>query len=107
VATVDDHPLGTLVAGAPDMAARLARSVLGPVLDLPAEERSLLLDTLDGWTAAGGSASEAARLLYCHRNTVRNRLARLEELTGRQLADPRSLVELCAAAEAVRLGPSL
>lgn len=104
VATLDDHPLGTLVAGAPEMAARLAQAVLGPVLELPAEERALLLETLAGWTAAGGSASEAARLLYCHRNTVRNRLARLEELTGRQLSDPRGLAELCAAAEAVRLG---
>jgi DNA-binding PucR family transcriptional regulator len=53
--------------------------------------------------AAGGSASEAGRRLYCHRNTVRNRLARLEELSGRSLADPRALAELCTATEAVRL----
>jgi len=103
VATIDEHPLGALVAGAPDMAGRLARVVLAGVLELEPAERGLLLQTFEVWMAAGGSASEAGRLLYCHRNTVRNRLARLEELSGRSLADPRALAELCTAAEAVRL----
>ena len=103
VATIDEHPLGALVAGAPDMAVRLARIVLGGVLELEEGERALLLETLEVWVAAGGSASEAGRRLYCHRNTVRNRLARLEELSGRSLADPRAQAELWTAAEAVRL----
>lgn len=103
VITLEDHPLGSLVAGAPELAERMAQAVLGPVLELAADERSLLLETLEAWVAAGGSASEAGQRLYCHRNTVRNRLHRLEELTGRSLADPRSLAELCAAAESVRL----
>jgi len=103
VATIDEHPLGALVAGAPDMAVRLARIVLGGVLELEESERALLLETLEVWVAAGGSASEAGRRLYCHRNTVRNRLARLEELSGRSLADPRAQAELWTAAEAVRL----
>lgn len=106
VAAVDDHPLGALVAGAPDIAARVVRSVLGGVLDLDADERSLLLETVEVWTDSAGSATEAGKRLYCHRNTVRNRLARLEELTGRSLADPRSLAEVCAAVEAVRLLPA-
>lgn len=106
VAAVDDHPLGALVAGAPDIAARVVRSVLGGVLDLDPEERSLLLETVEAWADAAGSATEAGKRLYCHRNTVRNRLARLEELTGRSLADPRSLAEVCTAVEAVRLLPA-
>jgi hypothetical protein len=106
VAAVDDHPVGALVAGAPDIAARVVRSVLGGVLDLDGEERSLLLETVEVWTESGGSATEAGKRLFCHRNTVRNRLARLEELTGRSLADPRSLAEVCAAVEAVRLLPA-
>ena len=106
VAAVDDHPLGALVAGAPDIAARVVRSVLGGLLDLDPDERSLLLETVEVWADSAGSATEAGKRLYCHRNTVRNRLARLEELTGRSLADPRSLAEVCAAVEAVRLLPA-
>jgi len=105
VVAVDDHPLGALVAGAPEIAARVVRSVLGGVLDLDPDERSLLLETVEVWVEAAGSATEAGKRLYCHRNTVRNRLARLEELTGRSLADPRSLAEVCLAVEAVRLLP--
>ena len=106
VAAVDDHPLGALVAGAPDIAARVVRSVLGGVLDLDPDERSLLLETVEVWADSAGSATEAGKRLYCHRNTVRNRLSRLEELTGRSLADPRSLAEVCTAVEAVRLLPA-
>jgi hypothetical protein len=105
IAGVDDHPLGALVVAAPDIAARVVHSVLGGVLDLDPEERSLLLETVEVWADSGGSATEAGKRLYCHRNTVRNRLARLEELTGRSLADPRSLAEVCTAVLAVRLLP--
>jgi hypothetical protein len=103
VSTLDDFPLGALVAGAPELAEHLARSVLGPLLDLEADERETLLATLTAWVDGGGSATEAARRLYCHRNTVHNRLHRIEELTGRSVTEPRALVELCTGAEAVRL----
>jgi hypothetical protein len=106
VTAIDDHPLGALVAGAPDIAARVVRAVLGGILDLDPDERSLLLETVEVWADSAGSATEAGKRLYCHRNTVRNRLARLEELTGRSLADPRSLAEVCTAVEAVRLLPA-
>jgi len=106
VTAIDDHPLGALVAGAPDIAARVVRSVLGGVLDLDPDERSLLLETVEVWADSAGSATEAGKRLYCHRNTVRNRLSRLEELIGRSLADPRSLAEVCTAVEAVRLLPA-
>jgi len=44
-----------------------------------------------------------AEVLYCHPNTVRYRLRRLQELTGRSLSDPRGIAELAAAAYALRL----
>ncbi|MGH9042721.1 MAG: PucR family transcriptional regulator [Acidimicrobiia bacterium] len=103
VVAYDDHPVRALLAADADTGWRTARVVLEPVLALDPETRALLLETLRLWFAAGGSASEAAKALYCHRNTVRNRLQRLEELTGRSLEDPRGLAELFVASEAVGL----
>ncbi|HEY3241348.1 MAG TPA: helix-turn-helix domain-containing protein [Acidimicrobiia bacterium] len=106
VAAYEDHPVRALLASDAGTGWRTARIVLEPVLALDAEARTLLLETLRVWFAAGGSAAEAAKALYCHRNTVRNRLQRLEELTGRSLEDPRGLAELFMASEAVSLlGP--
>jgi hypothetical protein len=107
VVAYEDHPVRTLLASDADTGWRTARIVLEPVLALDPETRALLLETLQVWFAAGGSAAEAAKALFCHRNTVRNRLLRLEELTGRSLEDPRGLAELFLASEAVSLlGPS-
>jgi DNA-binding PucR family transcriptional regulator len=63
----------------------------------------VLIDTLRAWFAAGGSASEVGRTMFCHRNTVRNRLARVERLTHRSLADPDAASELRVALEAASL----
>ena len=93
-----DSPLNLLVAAAPDAARDSARSVLGALLDQPAERRTSILETFDAWVEAGGSTQEAAATLHCHRNTIRYRLDRLEELTGRSLTDPRDVAELVAAA---------
>ncbi len=106
VVLYEDHPVRALLVSDADTGWRTARIVLEPVLALDPEARALLLETLRVWFAAGGSAAEAAKALYCHRNTVRNRLQRLEELTGRSLEDPRGLAELFMASEAVSLlGP--
>lgn len=42
----------------------------------------------------------------CHRNTVLNRLRRLELLTGRRLAHPRELVDLTLAVDTLRSTPA-
>lgn len=108
VARFDDNPLAMVVAAAPAEAAHLMEVVLRPVLVLPAAERSRLLDTLEHWYAAAGSAADAARGLFVHPNTVRYRLRRVEELTGRSLSDPRAAADIGAALLAVRrAGPSL
>jgi hypothetical protein len=105
VARFDDSPLAMLVAAAPEEASRLVRVVLGPVLDLPAPDRARLLETLGHWYAAGGTTAEAAQRMFLHPNTVRYRLRRLEELTGRSLSDPAALADLGAALHVLRVLP--
>jgi hypothetical protein len=96
---------GALLVTAPDLAERLLHQALGPVLALPPDERVVLLDTLRTWLATGGSASQAAARLYCHRNTVLNRLRRLEALTGGSLERVDDLVSWSLALQACALLP--
>lgn len=103
VVRFDEQPLAVLLAGAPDQATLLAGTVLGPVLALPADDREVLLTTAHTWLAHDGSTSVAARELHLHRNTVRYRLRRLEDLTGRDLAKPLDAAEVFIALETVRI----
>ncbi len=103
VASIDDDWVAALVAGAPEISARVVRRLLGQVAALPPAERDILLTTLRAWLECGGNASAAARQLYCHRNTVRNRLHRLEALSGQSLSDPRGVAGLSIAAQGARL----
>ncbi|MEU9717980.1 helix-turn-helix domain-containing protein [Streptomyces sp. NPDC047976] len=105
-ALLDERLPAALVAADPELAARLRRVVLGPVLELPAEDARLLLTTLGTWLDCQGSTTQAAQRLYCHRNTVSNRLRRLERLTGRALSDPAHVVELALAHAAAAQAPS-
>ncbi|MCX4960989.1 helix-turn-helix domain-containing protein [Streptomyces virginiae] len=100
-ALLDERLPAALVAAQAELAGRLRQVVLGPVLALPAEDRRTLLTTLGTWLACQGSTTDAAQRLYCHRNTVSNRLRRVEQLTGRSLSDPRHVVELALAHSAV------
>ncbi|MFD3871865.1 PucR family transcriptional regulator [Streptomyces sp. NPDC058623] len=92
-----------LVVRQPELSAELVHAVLGPLLDLDPADRAMLLETLDAWLAAEGSAGRAASRLYCHRNTVFNRLRRLEHLTSMSLSRPRDLIALTLARDAYRL----
>ena len=96
-------PIAVLLAGAPDAAATVARTILGPVLALPATECDVLLGTLRAWFDEDGATSVAAEKLHVHRNTVRYRLRRVEELTGRNLTRPTGIAELHLALEAARI----
>ncbi|TDW21859.1 PucR family transcriptional regulator [Kribbella kalugense] len=105
VQVFDASPLAGLMAMDPREGRRIAQQVLGPVLALAVDDRAVLLDTLNAHLDHGGSAEQAGDILHCHPNTVRYRLRRLQELTGRSLSDPRQASELAAAAYAVRLLP--
>jgi PucR C-terminal helix-turn-helix domain/GGDEF-like domain len=100
-----DARVAALVAATPDLAMGLAHQVLAAVLQQGEDEQLLLLATLRAWFTAQGSAADAARLLHCHPNTVRYRLAKLTRLTGRDLRVPSDVVHLYLALEATRLWP--
>jgi DNA-binding PucR family transcriptional regulator len=80
---------------------------LGEVLTVPADDRDTLLSTVGEWFDASGSTAGTAERLFCHANTVRYRLRRLEKLTGRSLEDPRDIADIRAAIVALRLLPGL
>jgi hypothetical protein len=105
VAELDARLPGALLVTAPDLAARLVQRALGGVLALDRDERTVLLDTLRTWLDTGGSAGQTAARLYCHRNTVLNRLRRLEGLTGRSLERVDHLVEWSLALLALDVLP--
>jgi PucR C-terminal helix-turn-helix domain/GGDEF-like domain len=96
-------PIAVLLASAPDPAANVAQAILGPVLALPEAESAVLLSTLRAWFAEDGATAQAAAKLHVHRNTVRYRLRRIEELTGRDLTRPSGIAELHLALEAARI----
>jgi hypothetical protein len=103
VALFDENMVAALIASAPHVAQRLADRVLGPLLALEPPAPEVLLETLSTYIAVGGSVAEAAARLYCHRNTVLNRLRRIEGLTGMELSRPRDVATLLIVLEARRL----
>jgi hypothetical protein len=99
----DDEPVAVLLVSAPDAAHGVVRRVLGPVLELPDADRAVVLETVRMWLVQAGSSPAAATQLHVHRNTVRYRLRRLEELTGRTLANPLEVAEIHVALECARM----
>jgi DNA-binding PucR family transcriptional regulator len=73
---------------------RFAERLLAPVVEHEARRGGDLLATLRAWLATGCSTPESAVLLFVHPNTVNYRLARLEQLTGRNLRRPDVRLEL-------------
>ena len=90
VVTIDERLPEALLSNSPEVRSRLVGQTLGRLLELPDDERDVLLDTLAAFLASDGSPTRAADELYCHRNTVMHRLRRIESVTGRKVTDPRS-----------------
>jgi len=90
VAAIDERLPEALLTNSPEISSRLVGQSLGGLLELPGDEREVLLDTLAAFLASDGSPTRAADELYCHRNTVMHRLRRIESVTGRKVTDSRS-----------------
>jgi hypothetical protein len=103
VAVLAERLPDALLLSAPELAEQLVHRWLGDLLAVPAAERRLLLGTLQIWVATGGSIRHTAEAACCHRNTVINRLQRMQAITGHDFADPACQVELALALRASAL----
>lgn len=101
VCVFDDSLLSVAAVSAPEVTRKISEITLGAFNALPAAEQVSLRQTFTAWLDRDGSIPDAAADLFCHPNTVRNRLRRIEEHTGRSLSAPRELAELCLAFEIV------
>jgi purine catabolism regulator len=81
-----------------DMLRSYADATLRPVES--ADGGELLLRTLRAWLTACGVADSAAAAAGVHRHTLRHRLQRVEQLTGRRLDNAHDRGELWLAFEA-------
>ena len=99
ITVFDDTPLAVAAVSAPEVMAKIRSTVLRRLIALPIAEQTILFDTFAAWLHEGGSANDTATKIFCHPNTVRHRLRRIEELTDRSLSRPLDIAELCLAFE--------
>jgi purine catabolism regulator len=102
VATVADlggHRL--LLARQEDAAlAAISRSLLGPLADYDRRQHGDLVASLRAFLEHNGNWEAAARALAVHRHTLRYRIRRVAELTGRDLDRAGDRVEFWLALQA-------
>jgi len=81
-----------------DEALRLfCDSILGPIEASEGHYGGELMRSLEAFIEENGQWERAARRLYCHRHTLRYRIRRVEELTGRNLSSARDRIEFWLA----------
>jgi purine catabolism regulator len=81
-----------------DEALRLyCDSILGPIEAGDGHYGGELMRSLEAFIEENGQWERAARRLYCHRHTLRYRIRRVEELTGRSLGSARDRIEFWLA----------
>jgi purine catabolism regulator len=78
-------------------------SVLGALREYDEESSSDLVKSLQCFLEANGHWGEAAERLYVHRHTLRYRMKRVEEITGRRLDSSQDRMEFWLALKAREL----
>ena len=74
-----------------------AASKLDALIRYDGENESNLLETLEIFVNHLGARNTTASSLYLHRNTLMYRIKKIEHLTGYDLSDPNSILELSLA----------
>jgi PucR family transcriptional regulator, purine catabolism regulatory protein len=81
-----------------DEALRLfCDSILAPIEEGEGSYGGELMRSLEAFIECNGQWERAARALYCHRHTLRYRIRRVEELTGRSLDSARDRIDFWLA----------
>jgi len=86
-----------------DALVSYCRGVLGPVEQGEGDYGHELLRSLDVFIEHNGHWEKAASALYCHRHTLRYRVRRVEQLTGRDFSNARDRIEFWLALRAREL----
>jgi purine catabolism regulator len=73
------------------------RTVLGPLEQAEGDYGDELVRSLDAFIEHNGHWEKAANALYCHRHTLRYRIRRIEQLTGRDFSSARDRIEFWLA----------
>jgi PucR family transcriptional regulator, purine catabolism regulatory protein len=99
VATYEDLGAFQLLLSLQDDDALVSycRGVLGPVEQGEGDYGDQLLRSLDVFIEHNGHWEKAANSLYCHRHTLRYRIRRVEQLTGRDFSNARDRIEFWLA----------
>ncbi len=82
--------------------AQFRDALLGLLVEHDRRRHTELVRTLELFLESGGAYQQTADELHVHVNTLRLRLARVEELTGRSLADMETRVDFFIALRARR-----
>ena len=82
--------------------AQFRDALLRPLVEHDRRRHTELVRTLELFLESGGAYQQTADELHVHVNTLRLRLARVEELTGRSLSDMETRVDLFIALRARR-----
>jgi purine catabolism regulator len=90
-----------LALQSPDTLKEFGEAVLAPLREHDRVHRADLEHTLSAFLAEGGRWNATAEQLHVHVNTLRNRLRRVEELTGRDLQSTGDRVDFHLALHAL------
>ncbi|MEU9863739.1 PucR family transcriptional regulator [Streptomyces sp. NPDC047971] len=110
-----DHPDRVTVRGPDDLTSHIltllplipagtrrafAARLLGPLRDHDSRHRTDLLSTLETFLECDASWTACAARLHLHVNSLRHRIARIEQITGRDLARLETRLDFLAALKA-------
>ncbi len=102
VTLFEDLGIYQLLSEIPDINSVEAfiRRWLGRLIDYDTDKDARLVDTLSCYLECGGNYDITAKMLSLHRSTLRYRLQRIRDISGRNLNDPNTRFHLQLATRA-------